>query len=60
MVGKKEETKMEYCVYKLWHGQKIEQVLEYFLTLEEAQKYFNKIPKSREYEVHIGQFVSSL
>ena len=47
---------MEYCVYKIWRGQKNEQVLEYFYTLEEAQKYFNKIPKSKEYEIHIGQF----
>jgi hypothetical protein len=33
--------------------------LEYFETLEEAQKYFKKVKRSPSYEVHIGEFVST-
>jgi hypothetical protein len=48
---------MRYCVYKLWKGARIEQVLEYFSILPEAEAYYRQVKRSKQYEVHIGEFV---
>lgn len=48
---------MRYCVYKIWKGALIEQVLEYFGTLPEAEAYYRRVKRSNQYEVHIGEFV---
>jgi len=48
---------MKYCVYRQWHDSRLQQVLEYFSSVEEAQKFARKIPSSNEYDVLIGEFV---
>ena len=50
---------MRYCVYRMWKGSKIEEVLEYFFTYDEAIEYFIKVKRSKdkEYTVHVGEFV---
>lgn len=48
---------MRYCVYRKWNGVTIEEVLEYFSTLPEAESYWSKVKRSKYYEVHIGEFV---
>jgi hypothetical protein len=48
---------MKYCVYRQWHDSRLQDVLEYFPSVKEAQKFARKIPPSNEYTVLIGEFV---
>jgi hypothetical protein len=48
---------MKYCVYRQWHDSRLQDVLEYFSSVKEAQKFARKISPSNEYTVLIGEFV---
>jgi uncharacterized protein YktA (UPF0223 family) len=53
-------SQMKYVVYKKWHGSELEQVIEYFPTVESAAQYALTVTRSHLYEVHVGMFVDSL
>lgn len=48
---------MKYCVYRQWNDSLLQDVLEYFHTVQEAKDYARKIRHSRQYTVMIGEFV---
>jgi hypothetical protein len=48
---------MKYCVYRQWRNSPLQEVLEYFSSVKEAQKFAREIPLSNEYTVLIGEFV---
>ena len=50
---------MRYCVYRQWQGSSMQEVLEYFATREEAQRYALLIQTRINATVHVGEFVST-
>jgi hypothetical protein len=50
---------MRYCVYRQWQGSGMQEVLEYFVTREEAQRYALRIRTRTNATVHVGEFVST-
>lgn len=50
---------MKFCVYRQWKGSLLQEVLEYFETIEEAESYARNIKPSIQYTVEIGEYVST-
>ena len=47
---------MRYCVYRQWHDSNLQQVLEYFATIEDAREYAAHLKSSKKYSIEIGEF----
>lgn len=48
---------MKYCVFRQWKDSKLQEVLEYFETVKEAEYYASKVKPSNQYTIEIGEFV---
>lgn len=46
----------KFFVCRQWHDSKLQDVLEYFHTLNEAIEYSRRIKRSTNYTVMIGEF----
>lgn len=47
---------MKYAVYRQWNDSKLQEVLDYFSTIELAEAYKEKVKRSSQYTVHVGIF----